>query len=269
MNEGVDNLVPPDADHFINTLKRYHAFYKTCDYRLLIVKENQRWLVLGGIIRLSSEDKNPSARRPFVQVDRLLVIHKVQEFHVNSLINVINGLCQGHITLENKEISQSAHRPPRLKTQEKTQWNMGGLKAPEPWPANLLIFTGTSVKEVAPDLTELRDLIRIHKPAGFSELHQLSEKLVAFPIYPSDNSNLKSLAFRLDEPINDLKAALSELLKIDYKMALESTIKILENLPPNMNRQIRRLAELATKIVAKRALLKRDFAGTQSTRLVR
>ena len=33
------------------------------------------------------------------------------------------------------------------------------------------------------------------------------------------NSNLKSLAFRLDEPINDLKAALSELFKIDYKMA--------------------------------------------------
>jgi hypothetical protein len=69
MNEGVDNLVPPDADHFINTLKRYHAFYKTCDYRLLIVKENQRWLVLGGIIRLSSEDKNPSTRRPFLSLD--------------------------------------------------------------------------------------------------------------------------------------------------------------------------------------------------------
>lgn len=105
MNEDVDNLVPPEADHFINTLRRYQAFYKTCDYRLLIVKENKRWLVLGGIIRLSSEHKNPSARRPFIQGDRLLVMHKVQEFHVNSLINVINGLCKGHITLENKEIS--------------------------------------------------------------------------------------------------------------------------------------------------------------------
>jgi hypothetical protein len=121
-----------------------------------------------------------------------LVIHKVQEFHVNSLINVINGLCQGHITLENKEISQSAHRPPCLKTQEKTQWNMDGLKAPDPCPANLLIFTSTS-EEVAPDLTELRDIIRIHKP-GFSELHQLSEKLVAFPIYHSDASRIYIIA---------------------------------------------------------------------------
>ena len=194
MNDDVDNLVAPDADHFINTLKRYRAFYRTCDYRLLIVKENHRWLVLGGIIRLSDEHKNPSARRPLVQGDRLLVIHKVEEFHVNSLINVINGLCQGHITLENKQISQSAHRPPVLKTQEKTQWEIDGLKAPEPWPANLLIFTGTSVNEMAPDLAELRDLIRIHKPAALSELHQLSEKLVAFPIYPSDASRIYVIA---------------------------------------------------------------------------
>jgi predicted nucleotide-binding protein len=194
VNEDVNNLVPPDADHFINTLRRYHAFYKTCDYRLLIVKENQGWLVLGGIIISSSQHKNPSVRRPFVQGDRLLVIHKVQEFHLNSLINLIKELCKGRITLENKEISQSVHGPPCLKTQEKTQWNMYGLKAPEPWPANLLIFTGTNVKEMAPDLTELRDLIRIHKPAAFSELHQLSEKLVAFPIYPSDASRMYIIA---------------------------------------------------------------------------
>ena len=76
------------------------------------------------------------------------------------------------------------------------------------------------------------------------------------------NSSLSSLSVALqNNPIEEFRGCLNELLKIDYRVALENTLKILEHLPPHMQRQVRRLVELGSKIVAKRVLLQRDFAG--------
>ncbi|RLF13931.1 MAG: hypothetical protein DRN06_07885 [Thermoprotei archaeon] len=63
------------------------------------------------------------------------------------------------------------------------------------------------------------------------------------------------------DPINGLKKALQDLLEIDYKVAVETTIKMLEVLPPQLALCVRALAELGAKVASNRALLKRDFAG--------
>jgi DNA-binding transcriptional regulator GbsR (MarR family) len=61
--------------------------------------------------------------------------------------------------------------------------------------------------------------------------------------------------------IEGLKRAFEDLLKIDYRVAVELTIWILNALPPGLTQRIRNLIDLAVKIAANKNLLKRDFAG--------
>jgi hypothetical protein len=62
-------------------------------------------------------------------------------------------------------------------------------------------------------------------------------------------------------PIQGLMRALEDLLRIDYKTAVETTIEILRCLPLNIANRIRGLIELGVKIASSRGLLRRDFAG--------
>ncbi|MHB1908338.1 MAG: DNA methyltransferase family protein [Nitrososphaerales archaeon] len=64
-----------------------------------------------------------------------------------------------------------------------------------------------------------------------------------------------------DRAIQQLNTALKKLLKVDYKVALENTTKVLGILPSHMNFRVKTLAELGAKVADNRVLLKRDFAG--------
>ena len=61
--------------------------------------------------------------------------------------------------------------------------------------------------------------------------------------------------------IEGLIKAFEELLKIDYKVAVETTIKILKKLPPGIAYRVKDLVNLGVRIAQNRGLLKRDFAG--------
>jgi hypothetical protein len=61
--------------------------------------------------------------------------------------------------------------------------------------------------------------------------------------------------------IEGLRSALEDLLKIDYRTAVELAIEILGILPPGITERTRDLIELAIRISANKDLLKRDFAG--------
>jgi len=61
--------------------------------------------------------------------------------------------------------------------------------------------------------------------------------------------------------IEGFRRALEELLKIDYRPAIELAIEILRIMPVNAEERIRNLIDLALKIASKKALLRRDFAG--------
>ncbi len=62
-------------------------------------------------------------------------------------------------------------------------------------------------------------------------------------------------------PIEGLKRALEDLLKIDYKVAVGATREMLDVLPSAIAYRVRDLIDLAIKIAQNRALLNRDFAG--------
>ena len=62
-------------------------------------------------------------------------------------------------------------------------------------------------------------------------------------------------------PIKGLRNALEDLLKIDYKTALEVAIEILDALDPKLSWRVRDLVNLAERISQDPALLMRDFAG--------
>jgi PAS domain-containing protein len=61
--------------------------------------------------------------------------------------------------------------------------------------------------------------------------------------------------------IEGFRRALEELLKIDYRPAIELAIEILRIMPVNAEERIGNLIDLALKIASKKALLRRDFAG--------
>ena len=62
-------------------------------------------------------------------------------------------------------------------------------------------------------------------------------------------------------PIEGLKKALENLLKIDYRAAVELTIEILKTLPPGISQRVRDLLDFAIRIASNKSLLRRDFAG--------
>jgi len=74
---------------------------------------------------------------------------------------------------------------------------------------------------------------------------------------------LKPLSAYADQfgPIEGLKRALRDLLKIDYRTAIETSLKILGIMPPNMASRIKDLVEQAVKVAQSPSLLRRDFAG--------
>ncbi|MCC6014336.1 MAG: hypothetical protein LM564_01360 [Desulfurococcaceae archaeon] len=62
-------------------------------------------------------------------------------------------------------------------------------------------------------------------------------------------------------PIEGLRRALEELLKVGYRVAVELAIEILKALPPGIAYKVRDLVDLAIKIASDRDLLRMDFAG--------
>ena len=62
-------------------------------------------------------------------------------------------------------------------------------------------------------------------------------------------------------PIEGLKRALEDLLRIDYRTAVRLAVEILNILPPDIARRVGELIDLGVRIASNRSLLRRDFAG--------
>lgn len=79
----------------------------------------------------------------------------------------------------------------------------------------------------------------------------------------SMNPELRSLSnyIRQHGGINGLRRALEDLLKVDYKVVIETTLNILDALPQDIDLRVKDLIELGAEIAAKRSLLRKDFAG--------
>jgi len=79
----------------------------------------------------------------------------------------------------------------------------------------------------------------------------------------SAHLNLNSLGSYVDTfgAMEGLRKALEDLIKIDYRPAIELAIEILRIMPIDVERRIKDLINLALEIVSNRALLRRDFAG--------
>ncbi|MBI4232466.1 hypothetical protein HY605_04500, partial [Candidatus Peregrinibacteria bacterium] len=76
------------------------------------------------------------------------------------------------------------------------------------------------------------------------------------------NPDFKDLDSRIQsDPINGLKQSLQDLLRIDYKVALRTTVEILTMLPISMAGRTKHLCQLGIRIAEDKALLRRDFAG--------
>ncbi|MEM2291049.1 MAG: hypothetical protein QW711_05380 [Candidatus Korarchaeum sp.] len=75
--------------------------------------------------------------------------------------------------------------------------------------------------------------------------------------------NFESLSSYTREygPINGVRKALNDLLKVDYRPALTLAIEILEALPPDLSLMVQQLVNRAIRISEMGSLLSRDFAG--------
>jgi hypothetical protein len=114
-------------------------------------------------------------------------------------------------------------------------------------------------------LTEVRDAEVIFGQAGLSIL--LSS---TFYEHVRALHGLGPLSEYVREygPIEGLRKALNELLKYDYRTAIETTVEILKILPPDVAGAVNGLVELGMKIAQDRYLLRRDFAGRVYHRIV-
>ena len=74
---------------------------------------------------------------------------------------------------------------------------------------------------------------------------------------------LKSLSeyVRKYGSLEGLRKALEDLLKIDYKTAIEASLSIINVLPPNIGYRIKDLMKLGIKLASNSSLLRKDFAG--------
>jgi len=79
----------------------------------------------------------------------------------------------------------------------------------------------------------------------------------------SAHPNLKQLSDYIKDygSIEGFRRALEDLLKIDYRPAIELAVEILRLMPVHTEERIRDLIDLALKIASKKTLLRRDFAG--------
>ncbi len=79
----------------------------------------------------------------------------------------------------------------------------------------------------------------------------------------NEHPQLQSVTSYVEQygPIEGLRRALKDLLKIGYKAAVELTIEILDALPQSAGQRVESLISLGVKIASRAGLLRRDFAG--------
>ena len=61
--------------------------------------------------------------------------------------------------------------------------------------------------------------------------------------------------------LEGFRRALEVLLKIDYRTAIETTLNIINVLPPNVEYRVRNLVDLGIRLASNSSLLRKDFAG--------
>jgi hypothetical protein len=110
MEKRLEYSIVPTAEEFTNAVRKYRSFYKSSEYRLLSVKENGKWTAISGVINLSNEKKKSQLRELFSIHDRLVIIHKVEKFGVDSITEVIENLCNGRISLDERDFSVCSFR---------------------------------------------------------------------------------------------------------------------------------------------------------------
>ena len=190
----MNNSISASTKEFIDTVKRNKSFYKSSEYRFLIVKENEKWTVISGTIRLSFENKKPFLGDLFSINDRLLVACKVEKFELSKVSNSIRNLSCGSMSLLRRKIFVADQNQPILKNKENAGWSMYDLKDPEGWPANIMLFSGKNMGDILRDDRELTDQLRIQQPTAFSSLSELSSQLVGFPILPASATRVYLVA---------------------------------------------------------------------------
>lgn len=179
------NSSSSSAREFINTVEKNKSFYESSEYRLLIMKVDEQWTAISGVVRLSFENKKSYVEELFSINNRLLVNHKAEKFDLDKLTDFIHSLSNGTLTFSDKKIFMSERKDPVLKIKENADWHLFDLKDPEGWPAHVLFFTGKPLGDILPDDRDLTDQLRIQQPRGFSSLGELSSQLVGFKILPA------------------------------------------------------------------------------------
>lgn len=96
------NSSSSSAREFINTVEKNKSFYESSEYRILIMKVDEQWTAISGVVRLSFENKKSYVEELFSINNRLLVNHKAEKFDLDKLTDFIHSLSNGTLTFSDK-----------------------------------------------------------------------------------------------------------------------------------------------------------------------
>jgi tetratricopeptide (TPR) repeat protein len=144
---------------FIEKLESFKDTWFSMETKVLTGKVENRWVNLGTIIRLSSEEKQEREEELFRLKDRIMILQKVEKSDFSKLKVILENLSKS-IKMKNIEIFSEGLGDFQYITKEKENWKEDRITDIEEWPACLLRSYGKNPRELLKNVDEIDESLR-------------------------------------------------------------------------------------------------------------
>ena len=174
---GVSEAIPS----FVNKIREYGKTWDFLESSVIAARNDERWLALCIIMRLSAYEKPEEEKELFKITDKIVVLHKVQRIDLGLLETILENLGKGSIRLLDMDIVLEGFTSCDYLKEEKEGWTREQLSDMEGWPALILRSHAKSASELLKNYNELIELVNTHTEP-YDSLEQLSRKYVGLEV---------------------------------------------------------------------------------------